>query len=161
VTRPALRLTPDERRAGVAWRRVDAPGWYEVNGGNGSPAWWADKLDFGSPAAVRRHGSLCVVVPMRADRRDGATRGGIAAPRDVYQKRYSGGDVMADERDPRVDPQPGDVLRGPRGGARRVLAVDRHGTVQWQPVDNSGRLYGSPRWGRWRTWAERAAVVSR
>jgi hypothetical protein len=53
------------------------------------------------------------------------------------------------ERDPRVDPRPGDVLRG--GGLRRE-------------VIDLGDVYGAPyqEWlAKWREWAANAEVVKR
>ena len=67
---------------------------------------------------------------------------------------------MADDRDPRVDPQPGDVVQV-RNDKRRVIALfptAPSGTVvSWRsPWNNATCLVRT-----WRRWAKCGEVVSR
>lgn len=67
------------------------------------------------------------------------------------------------ERDPRKDPQPGDVLQ--KDGCRRSVRTVLH-ERKWRYVvfDEVANVYGT-KWGRettmtdWRAWARKATVV--
>lgn len=77
----------------------------------------------------------------------------------MTQERMSG----ATERDPRVDPQPGDVLRMSYGDEYRVLAVDSV-SITDTPNKQGHVDYGEKLWnlrGTWRKWAASAEVVHR
>lgn len=68
------------------------------------------------------------------------------------------------ERDPRIDPRPGDVLRPKRGYAREVLDRGSWGgwpdTVLWRRIDTPHASRCRTIAG-WKRWASNAQVVNR